>query len=185
MDAVWIVQEEIILFDGLLSSVVELRWGTHEPSRMEEPCEFGRGQHGIDGGTSGTGTHYSHLGEDIQPWHRWREVGTRFDSLMFVNMRYETGANFTSCSPWYKVWIWDMRLLNLVPTSHHAVHDTKCEYEIWGCWIWCQLHIMQSMIQRILNSLACWRFDWNFRWVTFKLILVIYDWGFFSEIAAR
>ena len=58
----------------------------------------------------------------------WCQLHIMQSMIQSVNMRYEaaeSGANFTSCSPWYKVWIWDMRLLNLVPTSDHAVRDTK------------------------------------------------------------
>ena len=36
-----------------------------------------------------------------------------------------------------------------------------------------------------LNSLAPWRFEWNFRWIILKLILVISGWGGSCEIALR
>ena len=42
---------------------------------------------------------------------------------------------------------------------------------------------IQFSLNFILNSLAPGKFEWNFRYVIFKQILVIDYWGFSCEIA--
>ena len=51
---------------------------------------------------------------------------------------------------------------------------------IWDLtWTWAESHLRLSW----LNSLAPGRFEWNFRHIIFKLMLVIDGWGISCEIA--
>ena len=48
----------------------------------------------------------------------------------------------------------------------------------WLLWSWFSFHMN-------INPLPTGRFGWNFRWVTFKLYLVVDGWGISWEIALR
>ena len=59
-------------------------------------------------------------------------------------------------------------------TSHKGLLPVQCKATVWttgGNWILMYKH------QRIFNSLALGKFEWKFRYIIFKRILLIDGWG--------
>ena len=72
-------------------------------------------------------------------------------------------------------------------------HQAASHYQN-QCWLsllkFCGIHLVATILyhefeNHTFSSLAPGRFEWNFRWLIFKLILGIHGWGISCEIALK